>query len=111
MAQIRAIFKLPSHYGNFLHPLAYIEWFRPLRDPEPTTGLYRLGWSTRNQRRFAAVISVQDIWQACHLMPKFGSGKVAAPWVNGDVLELANEFFINPYFDFHLFDAIERILT
>ncbi|KIK32754.1 hypothetical protein CY34DRAFT_56743, partial [Suillus luteus UH-Slu-Lm8-n1] len=35
LAQIRAIFKLPSHYGQFAHPLVYIEWFRPLREPEP----------------------------------------------------------------------------
>ncbi|KAK6995614.1 hypothetical protein R3P38DRAFT_3329919 [Favolaschia claudopus] len=27
IAQVRAIFSLPSHYGSYTHPLAYIEWF------------------------------------------------------------------------------------
>jgi hypothetical protein len=109
LAQIRVVFKLPSHYGNFPHPLAYIEWFRPLRAPEPATGLYRLARSTRNQRRFGAVISVQDIFQAGHLMPRFGAGKVDASWLSGDVLERADEFYVNPYINFHLFDTMQRL--
>ncbi|KAG1724981.1 hypothetical protein EDB19DRAFT_1897836 [Suillus lakei] len=48
IAQIRAIFKLPSHYGIFPHPLAYVEWFRPLCVPEPATNLYRLARLTCN---------------------------------------------------------------
>ncbi|KAG1845658.1 hypothetical protein F4604DRAFT_1595466 [Suillus subluteus] len=46
LAQIRAIFKLPSHYGEFPHLLVYVEWFCPLRNPEPVTDLYRLAYST-----------------------------------------------------------------
>lgn len=109
LAQIRAIFKLPPQYGKFPHPLAYVEWFRPLRDPEPATNLYRLARSTRNQRRFAAVISIQVLLQAAHLIPRFGSSKVDVSWVNGDVLELADDFYVNPYINFHLFDTLERL--
>ncbi|KAG1831199.1 hypothetical protein DFJ58DRAFT_719589 [Suillus subalutaceus] len=101
VAQIRVIFKLLSHYGNFSHPLAYIEWFRPLREPEPTTKLYRLAQSTCNQRRFTAV--------AGHLMPRFGSSKVEASLINGDVLELTNDFYFNPYINFDLFDTIQHL--
>ncbi|KAG1898632.1 uncharacterized protein F5891DRAFT_1129435 [Suillus fuscotomentosus] len=109
LAQIRAIFKLPSHYGKFPHPLAYVEWFRPLRDPEPATNLYRLARSTRNQWRFASVISVRDLLQAAHLMPRFGSSKVDVSWINGNVLELADEFYVNPYINFHIFDTIQHL--
>ncbi|KAG1798045.1 hypothetical protein EV424DRAFT_1352616 [Suillus variegatus] len=109
LAQICAIFKLSSQYGEFPHPLAYIEWFRPLREPEAATRLYRVAWSTRNQQRFAAVISVQDLLQGGHLFPRFGSGKVDVSWINSDVLELANEFYVNPYINFYLFDTMERL--
>ncbi|KAG1764573.1 hypothetical protein EV702DRAFT_981994 [Suillus placidus] len=109
LAQIRAIFKLPSHYGKFPHLLAYVEWFRPLCDPEPVTNLYRLARSTRNQQRFTSIISVQDLLQAAHLMPRFGLSKVDVSWINSDVLELADEFYVNPYINFHMFDTIEHL--
>jgi hypothetical protein len=38
-------------------------------------------------------------------MPRLGSNKVDASWVNGDVLELAE---LNHYIDFNLFDNIFR---
>ncbi|KAG1730814.1 uncharacterized protein EDB91DRAFT_1239017 [Suillus paluster] len=100
LTQIHAIFKLPSHYGKFPHPLAY---------PEPMTNLYRLAQSTHNQRCFAAVVSIQDLLQGGHLIPRFRSGKVDVSWINGDVLELADEFYVNPYINFHLFDTMERL--
>ncbi|KAG1890779.1 hypothetical protein F4604DRAFT_1913578 [Suillus subluteus] len=109
LAQIRAIFKLPSQYSEFPHPLAYIKWFRPLREPEAATRLYRVAQSTRNQRKFAAVVSVQDLLQGGHLFPRFGSGKVDVSWINSDVLELADEFHVNPYINFYLFDTMERL--
>ncbi|KAG1906491.1 uncharacterized protein F5891DRAFT_941482 [Suillus fuscotomentosus] len=109
LAQIHAIFKLPSQYGEFPHPLAYIEWFRPLCEPEAATRLYRVAQSTRNQQRFAAVVSVQDLLQGGHLFPRFGSGKVDVSWINSDVLELADEFYVNPYINFYLFDTMERL--
>ncbi|KAG2112395.1 uncharacterized protein F5147DRAFT_744599 [Suillus discolor] len=96
VAQIHVIFKLPSYYGNFTHPLAYIEWFCPLYDPESTMNLYWLARSTY-------------VLQAGHLMPRFGSGKVDTSWINGDVLELADEFYINPYINFNLFDTIQHL--
>lgn len=42
-------------------------------------------------------------------MPRFGSSKVDVSWINGDVLELADEFYVNPYINFHIFDTIEHL--
>ncbi|KAG1720164.1 uncharacterized protein EDB91DRAFT_1240430 [Suillus paluster] len=92
----------PAHFD-----VAFV--FQPLRDPEPATNLYRLARSTRNQWCFTSVISVQDLLQAAHLMPRFGLSKVDVSWINGDVLELADEFYVNPYINFHIFDTIERL--
>ncbi|KAJ7904866.1 hypothetical protein B0H13DRAFT_1528847, partial [Mycena leptocephala] len=38
-AQIRAIFRLPPQFGEFPHPLAYVEWFTALSRPDPISGL------------------------------------------------------------------------
>ncbi|KAJ7439718.1 hypothetical protein B0H11DRAFT_1934253 [Mycena galericulata] len=39
VAQVKVIFKLPSHYPiKSQSPLAYIEWFTPLRSPDPVDG-------------------------------------------------------------------------
>ncbi|OJA12402.1 hypothetical protein AZE42_10038 [Rhizopogon vesiculosus] len=43
--------------------------------------------------RFGAVISVQDLFQAGHLMPGFRAGEVDVSWLSGDVLERADEFY------------------
>ncbi|KAJ7161649.1 hypothetical protein C8R46DRAFT_858893, partial [Mycena filopes] len=49
-AQIRVIFKLPPQFGQYPHPLAYIEWFTPLNRPDPTTGMFTTHRSTRLHR-------------------------------------------------------------
>ncbi|OBZ67757.1 hypothetical protein A0H81_12304, partial [Grifola frondosa] len=49
-AQIRVIFRLPQHLGHCPHPLVYVQWFRPLRGPDPTTGFHITSHSTRNHR-------------------------------------------------------------
>ncbi|KAJ6544929.1 hypothetical protein B0H10DRAFT_1695855, partial [Mycena sp. CBHHK59/15] len=49
-AQIRVIFNLPSQFGTFPHPLAYIEWFTPLSRPDPVSGMYTTHRSTRFHR-------------------------------------------------------------
>ncbi|KAG6848387.1 hypothetical protein H0H93_000646 [Arthromyces matolae] len=39
VAQVHAIFQLPTHYPvKSSIPLAYVEWFTPLRTPDPVTG-------------------------------------------------------------------------
>ncbi|KAF7968708.1 hypothetical protein HWV62_29670 [Athelia sp. TMB] len=79
-AQIRAVFKLPTQYGHFPHPLAYIEWFRPFSTIDSNSGFFRVTRSTRLLRRFAAVVSVDSILQACHLAPRFGASPVPSTW-------------------------------
>ncbi|KAJ7876762.1 hypothetical protein B0H14DRAFT_2568141 [Mycena olivaceomarginata] len=31
VARIRVIFRLPEHYGSYPHPLAYVDWYKPLK--------------------------------------------------------------------------------
>ncbi|KIJ93033.1 hypothetical protein K443DRAFT_68963, partial [Laccaria amethystina LaAM-08-1] len=49
-AQVRTIFTLPPQFGSYPHPLAYIEWFTPLGQPEARTGMHVVSRSTRHSR-------------------------------------------------------------
>ncbi|KAH9979692.1 hypothetical protein BJV74DRAFT_879402 [Russula compacta] len=109
-AQIRVIFTLPFQYGSFPHPLAYVEWFRPFNMWDETIGMYKLARSTRNRVRHSAVVGVNDILQACHLAPKYGSSPFSRSWTHLNALEIANEFYFNHYNNFHLFEMLETHL-
>ena len=106
-AQIRVIFTLPSQYGSFSHPLAYIEWFRPFTAIDEAVGMYKVVRSTRNRARHSAVVGVNQILQACHLAPKFGSAPVDCSWTHLNVLEKATEFFLNHYNSFDQFAMLQ----
>ncbi|KAJ7185384.1 hypothetical protein C8R46DRAFT_981964 [Mycena filopes] len=95
-AQIRVLFKLPPQFGLYPHPLAYIEWFTPLNRPEPISGMFTTHRSTRNNTRNSAVVSVEHIVRACHLMGKCGT-KIDPTWTSSNILEKAPMFYVNPY--------------
>jgi hypothetical protein len=104
VAEIRAIFKLPSQFGHFSQPLAYVHWFKPFQAWDPQLGMFKLSRSTRHHRPNAAVICANQIVQTCHLIPKFGSGDVPRHWLNSNVLNYSSDFFFNRYLDFYLFE-------
>ncbi|KAJ7666586.1 hypothetical protein DFH06DRAFT_1126680 [Mycena polygramma] len=47
VAQVKVIFQVPSHYPGVKQPLAYIEWFTPLRTADSLDGYYHLSRSSR----------------------------------------------------------------
>ncbi|KAJ7714030.1 hypothetical protein B0H14DRAFT_2413590, partial [Mycena olivaceomarginata] len=59
------------------HPLTCIEWFTPLNDPGPISGMYTTHRSTCNHTRNSAVICVEHMVQTCHLMAKCGQSAAA----------------------------------
>ncbi|KAJ7114506.1 hypothetical protein C8R44DRAFT_532079, partial [Mycena epipterygia] len=70
VAQVKVIFKLPSHYPvKSKRPLAYIEWFTPLRTPDPIDGYYHISRSTRQQKPYAEIITADRIVQSAMLIP------------------------------------------
>jgi len=72
VGQVHVIFQIPEEYGNFEHPFVYIEWFTPFQSAIPDLGMYLVSWSTQQYRRHASIISVTQIEQSIHLLPKFG---------------------------------------
>jgi hypothetical protein len=87
--------------------LAYIEWFRPFSTVDEIVGMYKVVRSTRNRARHSAVVGVNEILGACHLSPKYGSAPMDDSWTHLNVLDKANEFYLNHYNNFYLFELMQ----
>ncbi|KAH7918566.1 hypothetical protein BV22DRAFT_1024391 [Leucogyrophana mollusca] len=105
IAQVRLIFHLPAHFGHVRHLLAYVEWFTPLRRLDDTTGMYVVSRSTRQRRCYASIVSVAAIVRNCHLIAKCGR-EIDSNWTSTNVLERADQFFVNKYIDVECFAAL-----
>lgn len=98
MAQVRVLFQLPAHYPvQSVVPLAYIEWFTPLRSPDITTGYYHIARSSRRKGGidgpYAEIITVDRIVRNVMLIPrKRGDNKY---------------YFLNSHIDGHLFCTVK----
>ncbi|KAG8710887.1 hypothetical protein FRC11_004010 [Ceratobasidium sp. 423] len=113
VGRVRLIFKLPSHYG-FHDPLVYIQRFDgpSRRDPLVEVNMYGIKRKRHTQhygeRYVEEVIPLAWIRRTCHLIPQFGRPE-DTPLVDmspPDPLELFDNFFINSYFDLHLFQLL-----
>ncbi|KAJ6613019.1 hypothetical protein B0H10DRAFT_1687227, partial [Mycena sp. CBHHK59/15] len=60
---------VPSYYPGKNGPLAYIEWFTPLRTPDPLDGYYHLTRSSRQHGPYAEIITVDRIVRNVMLIP------------------------------------------
>lgn len=102
VACVQVIFNLPKHLGTFPHPLAYVHWYRPLNKVDPITSMYPITPATCQRQPYAQVISIDQFYQGCMLIPQSNSKDMPASWENGEVLDLASKFFLNKYTDiFH----------
>ncbi|KAJ7687502.1 hypothetical protein B0H17DRAFT_1136229 [Mycena rosella] len=94
IAQVRAIFQLPGHYPvKSRQPLAYVEWFTPLRAPTNLNGYHHVSRSTRRiagkDGPYAEIITVDRIVRNAMLIPhKWGED---------------SKFRVNSHIDGHLF--------
>ncbi|KAG1726907.1 hypothetical protein EDB19DRAFT_1643263, partial [Suillus lakei] len=52
--------------------LAYVEWFTPLREPDPSSGLCQVSCLTCQLHQNAAMIHLDEIVHLCHLILKLG---------------------------------------
>lgn len=104
MAEVRAIFKLPPHLGDYPHPLAYIHWFKPLQTLDDNIKMFRVSRSRRQRQPNAEVIPVNRFVQPCHLIPKYPNGAVNPLWTRGHALTQAETFYLNRYIDFRVFE-------
>lgn len=107
MAQIRALFSLPTHaredwFGpnsNTSKHLAYVEWFTPFnRSPHADHRMYKVSRVYQDGEPFASVIPVDNIQRSVMLFPEFGPS-VPREWTSHNVLESCDTFYVNPFTD------------
>ncbi|KAJ7290123.1 hypothetical protein C8J57DRAFT_1164296 [Mycena rebaudengoi] len=113
VARIRVIFKLPEEYDVYRHPLAYIDWYKPLQAPVPDIGMHQLSLSSRNHRQNSTIIPINQIVRSCHLIPVFGR-HIDRTWSADTVLDNCKYFYLNPYLrhhDFFLFRYLVDLHT
>ncbi|SJL14960.1 uncharacterized protein ARMOST_18437 [Armillaria ostoyae] len=96
VARIRAIFDLPKELGKLRHPLAYVEWFTPLRKLDELTGMFKVQCSLRGGLPNASIVPVTYISRSCHLSPCYGRS-VNPQYTSDNILESCSTFFLNPY--------------
>ena len=107
VAHVRLIFNLPPQFGKFPHPLAYIEWFTHMGNPDANTGLHTLTRSTRQGRRNAEIVSVDRIVRGCHLMARCGQN-IPSSWTTDNILEQNSiHFLLNPYINVETFTLLK----
>jgi hypothetical protein len=109
VAQVRVIFDLPQHFlrpyaegPELLVRLAYIEWFRPFRRPESTTGMFLVTRASRNECPVAGIIPLDHIVGTCHLVPRFGTSADAS-WTHENILMDCKRFYLNPWINIRTF--------
>ena len=105
ITQVRVIFKLPSHLGLYLHPLAYIEWFTSLCRHNPISRQFIVTHSTHNHWCNVLVISVDRFMCACHLQAQCGRN-ISLDWSSDNVLEMVGAFHVNSYINLDTFVAL-----
>ena len=103
VAEVRVIFKLPTHLGNCPQPLAYVHWFK-LQTFDDNVKMFRASRSTRQRRPHAEIIPVDRIVQHCHLFPRFPRGAVHPHWMHGRALSDVQHFYLNQHIDFRIFE-------
>lgn len=107
MGQVLCVFTLPAAaiYSFFQHlpnpgHLAYVEWFTPFSKLQPGRyhGLYKVSRHHIDRVQQASVVPVELIERSVQLVPDFG---VTAPahWKSSNVLQLADNFYVNPFSD------------
>ncbi|KAG2037136.1 hypothetical protein BDR03DRAFT_1011055 [Suillus americanus] len=104
VAQVRVIFTLPRQFGAYSRALAYVEWFTPFKPLDPSSRMQQVSRSTRQLRRNAAVIHVDEIVWPCHLIPKMGQ-TVDVRLRSRNAYEVANDFYFNELIDGEMFCA------
>lgn len=109
VARVRVIFKLPEAFGNYPNSLAYVDWFKPLREPVSNLAMHHISLSSQMHRQRSSVIPGTDIVRTCHLIPLFGR-TIDRSWSTDNVLDIAPSFYLNPYLRHHDFFLLRYLV-
>ena len=90
------------------YPCVLVQWFSHLTDtPSEVTGMYIVEPKCVNGEPVTAVVHLDTVFRAAHLLPVFSNGPpLRRHWWHEQTLDLFNKFFVNQYIDYHAFEVV-----
>ncbi|KAJ7912610.1 hypothetical protein B0H13DRAFT_1874597 [Mycena leptocephala] len=64
VGRVQVIFRIPEDFGQYPDPVAYIDWYKPLRPPVAGLGMHQVSLSSQNMHQRSSIIPVGDISSA-----------------------------------------------
>ncbi|KAJ7875486.1 hypothetical protein B0H14DRAFT_3083210 [Mycena olivaceomarginata] len=109
VARVHVIFKIPSDFGSYPDPVAYVDWFKSLQRPVEGLRMHQVSLSSQAHRQRSSIIPITEIVRSCHLIPVFGR-KANPGWTSATVLDLCPKFYLNPYLRHHNFYLLRYLV-
>lgn len=104
IARVRLFFSF-SHDG-VEYPCALVHWFSRVGDlPDDHTGMWIVKPDMLDDDEYlTAIIHLDTVVRASHLIPVFGSQRVSRTLSFTDTLDTYTSFYVNKYVDHHAFE-------
>lgn len=99
VGRVFAFFELLSE--DFRYPCALIQWFANEDEIDDVTGMWIVEPEYDNGRPSFAVISLDSIVRACHLIPVYGDTFLPHDLHSSASLDAFQSFYLNHYIDYH----------
>jgi hypothetical protein len=104
VGRVRAIFKLPAYFGNYPHPLAYVDLFTGnFYTRAANSRFYQVRRAMVQDPQKSAVVRLDSILGSCHLTPRTDGLEMDASWTMDNVLNKADGFYLNHYISPYMF--------
>ncbi|KAF7972371.1 hypothetical protein HWV62_18074 [Athelia sp. TMB] len=103
-ARIRLFFSL--EFRGTVYPCALVHWYQRIDDvPDDTTGMWVVQPEVdENDRPLAAILHLDTILRASHLIPIFGTTTVPRGLSPAHSLDIFRAFYVNKFVDHHAFE-------
>lgn len=103
VARVRLFFSF-SHEGVD-YPCALVHWFSRVGNLRDNTGMWVVEPDMLDDGRAAvAIVHLDSIVRAAHLLPVFGEERVSKTLSFTDTLDTFTQFYVNKYADHHAFE-------
>ncbi|GBE78450.1 hypothetical protein SCP_0113390 [Sparassis crispa] len=105
VARILLFFSFSYHAKRYL--CALVRWFEPVGDqPDEDTGMWMVRPALREGEPSMAVIRLDRIYRAAHLIPVFGRKPIPEGLQAYHSLDAFQTFYINKFADHHAFELL-----
>ncbi|KAJ7802886.1 hypothetical protein B0H14DRAFT_3884342 [Mycena olivaceomarginata] len=95
-------------FGNKLFECALVNWLVPVGNaPDPDTGMWVVELERERGVPSLAVIDVDSIARASHLIGVYGTVALPEDFHFSDALDAFNTYFVNPYADHHMYEFLK----